>query len=64
MILGAQAAAQKASTAAAGGAVTSTETPSGSTKTTLTGPDVTLNASQLEQINTHLKEIRRLLEKK
>jgi hypothetical protein len=64
VILGAQAAAQKASTAAAGGAVRSAETPSGSTKTTLTGPDVTLNASQLEQINSHLKEIRRLLEKK
>ena len=30
----------------------------------MTGPDVTLNPSQLEQINTHLKEIRRLLEKK
>jgi hypothetical protein len=64
VILGAQAVAQKASTAAAGGAVQSTETPSGSTKTTITGPDVRLNASQLEQINTHLKEIRRLLEKK
>lgn len=64
VILGAQAAAQKASTAAAGGAVRSAETPSGSTKTTLTGPDVTLNPSQLEQINSHLKEIRRLLEKK
>jgi hypothetical protein len=64
VILGAQTAAQKAATAAAGGAVVSSETASGSTKMTITGPDVTLNAGQLDQIRTHLKEIRRLLEKK
>ena len=64
VILGAQTAAQKAATAAAGGAVVSTDTPSGSTRTTITGPDVTLNAGQLDQIRTHLKEIRRLLDKK
>jgi hypothetical protein len=64
VILGAQAAAQKAATAAAGGAVVSTETPSGSTRTTISGPNVTLNPEQLDQITTHLKAIRRLLEKK
>ena len=64
VILGAQTAAQKSATAAAGGAVTSSETTSGSRRTTIAGPDVTLNPSQLEQINTHLTEIRRLLEKK
>jgi hypothetical protein len=64
VILGAQTAAQKAATAAAGGAVVPHETITGSTRTTLTGPDVTLNADQLAQIRTHLKELRRLLEKK
>ena len=64
VILGAQARVQKEATAAAGGAVVSSETPSGSTRTTVTGPDVTLNGQQLEQIKTHLAEMRRLLEKK
>ena len=64
VILGAQARVQKEATAAAGGAVVSSETPSGSTRTTVTGPDVTLNGQQLEQIMTHLAEMRRLLEKK
>ena len=64
MILGAQDAAQKAATAAAGGSVVSTETASGSTKTTITGPNVTLNNEQLDQIRAHLKDIRRLLERK
>jgi hypothetical protein len=64
VILGAQTAAQKAATAAAGGAMVSHETISGSTRTTVSGPDVTLNADQLGQINTHLKELRRLLERK
>jgi hypothetical protein len=64
VILGAQARVQREATAAAGGAVVSSETPSGSTRTTVTGPDVTLNAQQLEQIKTHLAEMRRLLEKK
>ena len=64
VILGAQAAAQKTATAGAGGAVTSSQTTSGSTRTTIAGPDVTLNPSQLDQIKTHLSEIKRLLEKK
>ena len=64
VILGANATAQKAATAAAGGVVTTTETPSGSTKTTITSPNVTLNQSQLDQIKTHLSEIRRLVENK
>jgi hypothetical protein len=64
VILGAQAAAQKSATAAAGGAVVSSQTASGSTRTTITGPNVTLTLEQLDQIATHLKEIRRLLEKK
>jgi hypothetical protein len=62
VILGAQAAAQKAATAAAGGVVTTTETPSGSTRTTITSPNVTLDGKQLEQVKTHLAEIRRLVE--
>ena len=64
VILGAQTRVQKEATAAAGGAVVSSETQSGSTRTTVTGPDVTLNGQQLEQIRTHLAEMRRLLEKK
>ena len=60
VILGAQDAAQKAATAAAGGPVVSTETASGSTRTRITGPDVTLNNEQLVQIRAHLKDIRRL----
>jgi hypothetical protein len=64
VILGAQAAAQAAATSAAGGAVTSTPTPSGSTKTTIAGPGVTLNSAQIAQIKTHLAGMRRLLEKK
>jgi hypothetical protein len=61
VILGAQAAAQRASTAAAGGAVVSSETPSGSTRTTISGPNVTLTPEQLDEITMHLKAIRRLL---
>ena len=64
VILGAQATAQKAATAAAGGVVTTAQTPSGSTKTTITGPNVTLIPSQLDEIKTHLSEIRRLVENK
>lgn len=64
VILDAQARAQKAATAAAGGAVTSSQTASGSTRTTITNPDVTLTASQLEQIKAHLTELRRLVERK
>jgi len=64
VILDAQARAQKAATAAAGGAVTSSQTASGSTRTTITNPDVTLSTGQLEQIKAHLTELRRLLERK
>ena len=64
VILGAQARVQAEATVAAGGVVVSSETPSGSTRTTVTGPDVTLNGEQLEQVKAHLAEMRRLLEKK
>jgi len=64
VILGSQASAQRAAVAAAGGAVVTSPTPSGSNRTTVTSPDVTLNDSQLDQIRTHLAEIRRLIEKK
>jgi hypothetical protein len=64
VILGAQDAAQKAATAAAGGAVVSTPTASGSTKTRITGPNVTLTEDQLLQIKAHLNDIRLLLERK
>ena len=64
VILGAQTRVQKEATAAAGGAVVSSDTPSGSTRTTVTGPDVTLGGQQLEQVKAHLAEMRRLLEKK
>lgn len=62
VILGAQANAQKAATDAAGGAVVTSTTPSGSTKTTITNPNVTLTPSQLDEIKTHLSEIRRLVD--
>jgi len=64
VILGAQATAQTAATAAAGGAVTTSPTASGSTQTTITKSDVTLSPSQLEQIKVHLADIRRAVEKK
>jgi len=64
VILGSQATAQKSATAAAGGTVVMSQTPNGSTKTTITNPNVTLNDSQLDQIKTHLSEIRRLVENK
>jgi len=64
VILGAQANAQKAATDAAGGAVVTSTTPSGSTKTTITNPNVTLTPSQLDEIKTHLSEIRRLVDNK
>jgi len=64
VILSAQAAAQAAAQTAAGGAVGTSGTPSGSTKTTVTGRDIMLNQAQLEQLRTHLSEIRRLIEKK
>lgn len=64
VLLGAQDAAQKAATAAAGGAVVSTPTASGSTRTTITGPNVTLTEEQLLRIKAHLNDIRLLLERK
>ena len=64
VILGAQAAAQRAATAAAGGAVVTSQTASGSTRTTITGPNVTLTDQQLALIQAHLKDIRQLLERK
>jgi hypothetical protein len=64
VIIGANASAQAAAQSAAGGAVGTTGTPSGSTRTTVTPSDVTLNQAQLQEIRTHLAELRRLLEKK
>ena len=64
VLLGAQDAAQKAATAAAGGAVVSTPTANGSTRTTITGPNVTLTEEQLLRIKAHLNDIRLLLERK
>jgi hypothetical protein len=64
VILSAHAGAQAAAQAAAGGVVGTTGTPSGSTRTTVTGKDVTLNQAQLEQLRTHLAELRRFIEKK
>jgi hypothetical protein len=61
-ILGAQDAAQQQATAAAGGQVVTSQTPSGSTRTTVTNPNVTLAPNQLDEIRTHLSEIRRLVE--
>jgi hypothetical protein len=61
-ILGAQGAAQQEAVAAAGGQVVTSPTPSGSTQTTITSPNVTLTPSQLDEIKTHLTEIRRLVE--
>ncbi len=64
VILGSQATAQRSAVAAAGGSLVTSQTPTGSTKTTFTNPNVTLNDSQLDQIKTHLSEIRRLVENK
>jgi len=62
-ILGANVEAQAAAQSAAGQVGTAT-TPSGSTRTTITPSDVTLNQSQLTELKTHLAEMRRLLERK
>jgi hypothetical protein len=64
VMLEAQTAAQKAATDAAGGAVVTSQTPSGSTRTTIAGPNVTLTDEQLARIRAHLKDIRLLLERK
>ena len=61
-ILGAQGAAQQEAVAAAGGQVVTSATPSGSTQTTITSPNVTLTPSQLDEIKTHLREIRRVVD--
>jgi hypothetical protein len=63
VILGANADAQAAAQSAAGGAVTTSPTPSGSTRTTVTSSDMKLTAEQLSQLKTHLAELRRLIEK-
>jgi hypothetical protein len=63
-ILNANASAQAAAQSAAGGAVGTTGTATGSTRTTVTPSDVTLNQTQLQELRTHLAELRRLLEKK
>jgi hypothetical protein len=64
VILSAHAAAQNAAQSAAGGAVTTSPTPSGSTRTTVTSGDVRLTPEQLTQVKAHLAEMRRLLQKK
>jgi hypothetical protein len=61
VILAAQAAAQARAQTAAGGAVGTTGTVSGSTRTTITGSDVTLNQAQLQQLRSHLAELKRLI---
>jgi hypothetical protein len=61
VILAAQAAAQATAQTAAGGAVGTSGTVSGSTRTTITGSDVTLNQAQLQQLRSHLAELRRLI---
>jgi len=62
-ILGTNADAQAAAQAGAGQVSTAT-TPSGSTRTTITPSDVTLNQAQLTELKTHLAEMHRLLERK
>jgi hypothetical protein len=63
VILGANADAQAAAQSAAGGAVTASPTPSGSTRTTVTSSDVKLTPEQMSQLKAHLTELRRLIEK-
>jgi hypothetical protein len=62
-ILSANADAQAAAQSAAGGAVTTSQTPSGSTRTTVTSADVKLTPEQISQLKAHLVELRRLIEK-
>jgi hypothetical protein len=64
VILSAHANAQGAAQAAAGGAVTTSPTPSGSTRTTVTTADVKLTPEQVNQLKAHLTEMRRLVQKK
>jgi hypothetical protein len=64
VILSAHANAQGAAQAAAGGAVTTSPTPSGSTRTTVTSADVKLTPEQVNQLKAHLTEMRRLVQKK
>jgi hypothetical protein len=63
VIINAQSAAQGAAQAAPG-AVTTATTPSGSTRTTVTPADVTLNQAQIAELKNHLAELRRLVDKK
>jgi hypothetical protein len=58
-IVGAQAAAQAAQSAQ--NPVGTSGTPSGSTRTTVTGRDVMLTPEQVQQLRTHLAELRRLI---
>ena len=62
-ILSAQATAQTNAQTAAGGAVGTSGTVSGSTRTTITGNEVRLTPAQVEQLRTHLAELRRLVGK-
>lgn len=63
VILGAGAEAQAGAQTAAGGDVTTSPTPSGSTRTTVTSADVKLTPEQMSQLKAHLAELRRLIEK-
>lgn len=62
-ILSAQATAQTSAQTATGGAVGTSGTASGSTRTTVTGNEVRLTPAQVEQLRTHLAELRRLVGK-
>jgi hypothetical protein len=62
-ILSAQAIAQTTAQTATGGAVGTSGTASGSTRTTVTGNEVRLTPAQVEQLRTHLAELRRLVGK-
>jgi hypothetical protein len=64
VILSAHAAAQNRAQTAAGGAMTSQSTPSGSTKTTITSSDIMLNQTQVNELRQHLSDLRKLLDKK
>ena len=59
VILNAQAAAQ----AAVAGKVGTSATASGSTRTSVAPADVTLTRDQIEQLRTHLAELRRIIGK-
>jgi hypothetical protein len=58
-IVGAQAAAQAAQSSQ--NPIGTTGTPSGSTRTTVSGRDIMLTPEQVQQLRTHLAELRRLI---